>query len=431
MCGFDLLVCGNKSYVCDVNGWSFVKSSKRFWDDAAKQLTCLMREYLRGLAKHSGPRLHPRTASVGDIGARLASASEEEECGEFDSQIGGKSKPEESDGGPAEKTEHLRCVIAIIRHADRTPKQKMKLKIRKGGPCQELLDLMERVGNLNLSKVKGESAAEASASTQPAPEHAHLDSAACDPCAKTKTPVPGGHHDPLPQDETDSASSADRKQDSAQHCPGTTMEETRQGAHEEGKAGEESRGEEHTASATGLKEGGGKEGSGKEGGGDKKDKKKETKDKDKKDDKADLETGKVNVKEVKLKTALHLTQCLEATRMSLERIAQQDRFTSGVESEVDEEGSPTPTPKKTQAGSTPKASEDGRAADDIDDAQSAKEECKVLKPLDNNVEAKLLQMKAVLEKGGHFDGINRKVQIKPLKWVVDDGVPVITQAQVV
>ena len=55
----------------------------------------------------------------------------------------------------------------------------------------------------------------------------------------------------------------------------------------------------------------------------------------------------------------------------------------------------------------------------------------MLKPLDNNVEAKLLQMKAVLEKGGHFDGINRKVQIKPLKWVVDDGVPVITQAQVV
>ena len=40
-------------------------------------------------------------------------------------------------------------------------------------------------------------------------------------------------------------------------------------------------------------------------------------------------------------------------------------------------------------------------------------------------------MKAVLEKGGHFDGINRKVQIKPLKWVVDEGVPVITQAQVV
>ena len=430
MCGFDLLVCGNKSYVCDVNGWSFVKSSKRFWDDAAKQLTCLMREHLRSLAKLSGPRMHPRTASVGDIGARLASASEEEEGGEFGSQIGGKSKPEESDGGSAEKMEHLRCVIAIIRHADRTPKQKMKLKIRKGGPCQELLDLMERVGN--LSKVKGEAAAEASGSSQPAPVHAHLDATACDP---TKTgslaTVPAGHRDPLPQDETASASLADRKHDSAQHCPKTKMEETRQGAHEEGKAGEESRGEEHTASATGLKEGGGKEGGAKEGGGDKKDKKKESKDKDKKEDKADPEKGKVKVKEVKLKTALHLTQCLEATRTSLERIAQQDRFPSGVESEVDEEGSPTPTPKKTQAGSTPKSLEDGRAADDIDDAKPAKEESKALKPLDNNVEAKLLQMKAVLEKGGHFDGINRKVQIKPLKWVVDDGVPVITQAQVV
>ena len=30
---------------------------------------------------------------------------------------------------------------------------------------------------------------------------------------------------------------------------------------------------------------------------------------------------------------------------------------------------------------------------------------------------KLLQMRGVLEKGGRFSGINRKVQLKPLKWV--------------
>ena len=37
---------------------------------------------------------------------------------------------------------------------------------------------------------------------------------------------------------------------------------------------------------------------------------------------------------------------------------------------------------------------------------------------------KLEQMKTVLEKGGKFEGINRKVQIKPTKWIEQaDGVP--------
>ncbi|KAM8876670.1 inositol hexakisphosphate and diphosphoinositol-pentakisphosphate kinase 2 isoform 16-T16 [Synchiropus picturatus] len=119
VCGFDLLRANGHSYVCDVNGFSFVKNSMKYYDDCAKILgNIVMRE------------LAPQFQIPWSI-------------------------PTEAEDIPIVPTTsgtmmELRCVIAIIRHGDRTPKQKMKMEVRN--PMFFLL--FEKYGGYKTGKLK-------------------------------------------------------------------------------------------------------------------------------------------------------------------------------------------------------------------------------------------------------------------------------------
>ncbi|XP_029329308.1 inositol hexakisphosphate and diphosphoinositol-pentakisphosphate kinase 1 isoform X6 [Mus caroli] len=119
VCGFDLLRANGHSFVCDVNGFSFVKNSMKYYDDCAKILgNTIMRE------------LAPQFQIPWSI-------------------------PTEAEDIPIVPTTsgtmmELRCVIAIIRHGDRTPKQKMKMEVTH----PRFFALFEKHGGYKTGKLK-------------------------------------------------------------------------------------------------------------------------------------------------------------------------------------------------------------------------------------------------------------------------------------
>ncbi|XP_047719405.1 inositol hexakisphosphate and diphosphoinositol-pentakisphosphate kinase 1 isoform X12 [Prionailurus viverrinus] len=119
VCGFDLLRANGHSFVCDVNGFSFVKNSMKYYDDCAKILgNTIMRE------------LAPQFQIPWSI-------------------------PTEAEDIPIVPTTsgtmmELRCVIAIIRHGDRTPKQKMKMEVTH----PRFFSLFEKHGGYKTGKLK-------------------------------------------------------------------------------------------------------------------------------------------------------------------------------------------------------------------------------------------------------------------------------------
>ncbi|KAF8399400.1 hypothetical protein HHK36_015264 [Tetracentron sinense] len=120
VCGFDLLRCEGRSYVCDVNGWSFVKNSHKYYDDAA----CVLRKmFLDAKAPHLSSTIPPILPWKVNEPIQPSEGLTRQGSGIIDT-FG--------------QSEELRCVIAVIRHGDRTPKQKVKLKVTE----EKLLNLM-------------------------------------------------------------------------------------------------------------------------------------------------------------------------------------------------------------------------------------------------------------------------------------------------
>ncbi|KAL0395661.1 UNVERIFIED_CONTAM: Inositol hexakisphosphate and diphosphoinositol-pentakisphosphate kinase VIP2 [Sesamum calycinum] len=120
VCGFDLLRCEGRSYVCDVNGWSFVKNSYKYYDDAA----CVLRKmFLDAKAPHLSSTIPPTLPWKVNEPVQPSEGLTRQGSGLI---------------GTFGQSEELRCVITIIRHGDRTPKQKVKLKVTE----EKLLNLM-------------------------------------------------------------------------------------------------------------------------------------------------------------------------------------------------------------------------------------------------------------------------------------------------
>ncbi|EGF81043.1 hypothetical protein BATDEDRAFT_35026 [Batrachochytrium dendrobatidis JAM81] len=104
VCGFDLLRAGSRSYVIDVNGWSFVKGNTDYYDNCARIIreTCLQEILNRG------PEVFKRQRIM-------------------------------------ENQWRLKAYLSVLRHGDRTPKQKIKFTFKSKNFLQLLKGSLEEV----------------------------------------------------------------------------------------------------------------------------------------------------------------------------------------------------------------------------------------------------------------------------------------------
>ena len=123
ICGFDILRCQGNSYVCDVNGFSFVKGNQKYYSDC----TNFLRKYiLHGLKKDITESIDISTQPIFPT-LKIHKQNELKEV-----------------------KEELRSIVAVFRHGDRSPKEKMKLIVED----KRLLSFFEEQENNNNGIIK-------------------------------------------------------------------------------------------------------------------------------------------------------------------------------------------------------------------------------------------------------------------------------------
>jgi len=116
VCGFDILRTDGGSIVCDVNGWSFVKGNQRYYSDCSHLLRNHLLEEMQVQCK--------KVVSM----PMVLNTTDEDQRETFSEWTASDAIHEQETN---QQSEHLRCVLVVMRHGDRRPKEKVKFKSKQ------------------------------------------------------------------------------------------------------------------------------------------------------------------------------------------------------------------------------------------------------------------------------------------------------------